>query len=208
MNLGEFHDDVRASLGRGTSLDALIPSWTRRAALWIERNRTLQYMRKYAVVEIDIETNDTPRFIEIEGAGFKAVEMLRWITADGEYHAVTPKDPRDFPRLETGTPIYYWLDGVSRIVLASTPNENLSGELVVATYTSWPGQLTAQHWLLDAAFDVLFARTMMNYARHARDAGAYQTYKTELDDALLGLYAADDELIYSGADLAMNYSGG
>lgn len=205
--LGEFTDTIRADIRRGTSLDSLIPGFIRKGALWIERNNTLQYMRKFAEIDIDIEADEQPRYISLINTRIKSVLMLRWVGDDGQFSYLALREPQDFPVSPVGTPAGYWLDGVDRIVLSSTPSENLHGELVVAKYTDWPTQPNSTHWLIDNAEDVLEAQAMIAFAKHARDEGAMAFWKGVFDAALPGLYAADAEMSWSNTDLAMEYYG-
>lgn len=203
MNLGEFKTQISGNIRRSTSLDSRIPAFIRQAARWVERNRTLQYMKKLAEISIDPATADTPQYIELTGTLIKSVIFFRWVAADGEYIYLKSEAPHKFTSLEKGTPRYYWLDGVSRIVLTTTPDEVLTGELQVARYSSWPTADASTHWLMDNAEDVLEARTMMNVAKYTRDPNLFATWKAILDDSLPGLYAAEEELQYQNAELVM-----
>lgn len=211
MNLGEFHTQISGNIRRGTSLDARIPAFTRQAARWIERNNTLSYMKRLAEIEIDPETADTPRYVELGGTNIKAILFFRWVEEgdDGTslYHYLTPTNPKDQTELSQGLPAFYWMDGVSRIVLTATPVEVLTGELQVVRYTSWPTAPEATNWLIDNAEDVLEAATMMNVAKYTRDAELGATWKNIFDMGLPGLYAADQEFQWENSDLAMEYHG-
>lgn len=203
MNLGDFKSQINGNIRRGTSLDARIPTFIRQAARWIERNKTLQYMKVLATISIDPDTNDAPRFIELTGTLIKSVIFFRWIDDEGTYLYLRNWDPAKFTALESGTPRYYWLDGVSRIVLTTTPDEVLSGELQVSRYTSWPTNNDATHWLLDNAEDVLEAQTMIQFAKYVRDAELQQHWRAIRDEGLVTLYAAEQEFEYSNTDLQM-----
>lgn len=203
MNLGTFKAQIAANIRRGNSLDAQIPTFIRQAAQWIERNQTLSYMKRMVEVNIDLTTSSTPRFIELQGTRIKGIIWFRWLSADGRYIYLKSRSAPDFGYAEEATPRYYWLDGVSRIVLAATPTENLAGELMVARYTDWPTEDAAEPWLLKNAEDVLEARTMMNFGKYVRDPQVVDAWRTILDDSLAGLYAADAEFEYGNADMAM-----
>lgn len=186
-------------------MDGLIPGFVRKAALWIERNNTLQYMRKFATISIDAST-DSARYITLEDTRIKSVEFLRWVPTDGDFQYLHLRSAQDYLNLSVGTPEGYWLDGVDRLVLSSTPDEDLSGELMVNRYTAWPTSLTATHWLIDNAEDILEALAMVNFAKHSRDAELLSFWKGIFDTGLLGLYAADQELQWTNADLRMGES--
>lgn len=206
MNLGEFHEMISQNIRRGDAVDAFIPGFVRKGARWIERNHTLQYMRKFATVLIDPEDEDA-RYISLLDTQIKSVEMLRWIGDDGSYAYATLRDPRDYSELVEGTPEGYWLDGVSRIVLNTTPDEEITGELMVTRYTSWPTATSATHWLIDNAEDILEAQAMINFGKHARDAELMAFWKSIRDEAIMGLYAAEREFQDSNVDWRMEYNG-
>lgn len=189
-------------------MDALIPGFVRKAALWIERNKTLNYMKKFAEISIDPNSAETPRYITLVDTGIKSVLLFRWTLDDGSYADLSLRNPRDFTKLEVGTPSSYWLDGNTRIVLSSTPDEVLSGELQVARYSSWPASDASSHWLMDYAEDILEAQAMINFGKHARDPELMAYWKAIRDEGLIGLYAADEEFAYDNSDLRMEYNGG
>jgi hypothetical protein len=205
MNLGEFHAEIKASLARGDSLDAIIPGYTRRAALWMERNYTFQYMKQFLEVDIDPTLASTPRYIELGPGAPKAIPMFRWVLGDGTYMPLTKVDPLRLDALEVSTPESYWLDGTRRIILSSTPGEVLHGELRIDRYTPWPAELTFTHWLLDRAEDVMLAQTLIMMSIHLRDPRLRDNYKQMRDEGMLTLLNAEDELQYGNQDGAMEY---
>lgn len=207
MNLGEFHAQVSADIRRGTTQDAQIPKWTRQAALFLERNKTMNYMRRFATVNIDLATNDTPRFVELTDTRIKSIQFFRWVNSDGTFSYMEKKDPRDMADLASGTPEVYWPSGVSTLVLSSTPDTNLSGELWLSSYSAWPTNLASTHWLIENAEDVLEAGAMMNAGKHLRDQSMYAFWKTEYDKGLVSLYAAEDEFAQENTNYIMEYAG-
>jgi len=202
MNLGDFKSQISGNIRRGAALDDRIPTFIRQAARWIERNHTLQYMKSRATITVDPAVSDTPRYVELSGTLIKSVIWFRWVD-DGAYTWLKWKPETEFLELETATPRYYDLDGVSHIVLSSTPSETLTGELYLARYTSWPTADNAEPWLLENAEDVLEARAMINFGKYVRDPQVVAHWREILDDSLPSLYAADQEFIYTNSDLQM-----
>lgn len=198
MNLGEFHTEVESCLARGSSLTAVVPGYVRRAARWLERNYTFQYMKQFLDLYIDLDVASTPRYIELGIGAPKKISFLRWRLSTGEYQNLERVEPEDLTALTTGTPDGFWLDGIRRLVLNKTPDENLTGELRIDRYTPWPTQLTFQHWLLDQAEDVLLAQTLVLMAPRLRDPRMVQTYEKMRDEGLKTLLLAEDELQYGG----------
>jgi hypothetical protein len=207
MDLGEFKAELKLVIRRGDSMDDLIPGFIRQAAFWLERNRTMNYMLRFGQIEVDPDATDTPRYIELDNTRIKSIPMFRWINSDGSYSNLTKKDPRDMTVLEAGVPAFYWLSGVSTIVLSGTPDEVLNGELWVARYSAWPISDDATHWLLDNGEDVLQARSMINFAKHIRDPELREHWKAVFDESLVGFYAAEDELAWENSDIRMEYRG-
>lgn len=205
MNLGEFKSQISANIRRGSSLDSLVPKFIRQGALWLERNQTLQYMRKFATISVDPDDPNS-RYVTLENTNIKTIEFLRW-DLEGEYKYLTLRDPMDLPALADGTPQNYYLDGVSRIVFDARPDEALNGELMITRYSSWPTLDNATHWLMDWAEDVLEAQAMIQFGKHARDPDVMSFWGGIRDQALPGLYAADQELRYANSDMRMEYNG-
>lgn len=187
-------------------MDALIPGYVRRAALWMERNYSFQYMHQFYLLNIDLEVATTPRYVEWGPGVPKSILLFRWVNEDGEYTNLKRIDPRAQNALVSGTPSAYWLDGIRRIVLATTPDENLNGELQLVKYTPWPAEETFTHWLIDRAEDVLLAQTLMLMATRLRDDRLIATWKATRDEGLDTLIRAEEEILYNDRDSSIEYT--
>lgn len=208
MNLGEFHTEMSTIIRRGTSVDDLIPGFVRRAARWIERNRSLQYMRQFVTLEIDPDILTTPQYVSLENTDIKLVRMFRWVPSDdSDYIYLKKCEPQDILAPATGTPYNYWLDGTSRIVLSATPTEVLSGELYIEKYSSWPTADASTHWLIAYAEDALLAQSMYYFGRHARDRGIMEAAQADRNEALITLLAAEQDSEWSDSDLTIEGTG-
>lgn len=208
MNLGEFHDEVSATIARGTAMDAHIPGYTRRAARWLERNYTFAYMKQFLELVIDLDVASTPRYIELGPGAPKSIPMFRWVNDDGGFTYLKKIDPWEVTAYSTEEgliPSGYWLDGIKRIVLAHTPTTNLNGEISLVRYTPWPSQETFTHWLLDNAEDVLLAQTLFMMAPRLRAPNMRQEYQAMRDEGLNTLLRAEDEFQYQGDSGSMGY---
>lgn len=210
MILGDFHEMVDLSLGRGSAVTDLIPSFTRQAVRWMERNHTFAYMQQFVLLELDVSALDTPRYIELGPGAPKAIPFFRWVGDDGYYAKVERISPADQDFLADATaakpPTGYWLDGIARLVLNATPTEDLSGELRLDRYTSWPVENDDfEHWLMDYAEDVLLAQTLLGLSARLRDPKLRETYKEMRDEGLHTLLRADEELQFSGQTARMEY---
>lgn len=208
--LGELHSRLAANISRGSSLNTIIPSYVRDAALWLERNMTYEYMKKWVEVEIDPDVQSQPRLIELGETRVKQIYTFRWVDSEGEFQDVARKQPTDYDKLEEGTPTGYWPDGTSRLVLSHTPDKVLNGELYVSRYTAWPGEDTfgqspATNYLLEFGSDVLEARTMVALAARIRDPKLKQLWDKNLIEALTTFNSANEEFAYQNDELVQNF---
>lgn len=197
-SLGDFHALVSDALGRGTSFDSVIPKRVEMAAGWIERNYTFQYMRTWKTLAID-PTAEFPYILSLYDLRAKAVSLLRKrsLAADGTVQYGRPIRQVSAESRETrpsGDPESFWLNGVSAIVLNSTPDEALTLEAHLVQYTSWGSGTTWTHWLLDNATELLLCRSLMALSVRARDPKLYEIYATELKLEIQSFNVAEEAL--------------
>lgn len=180
MNLGEFHARVARALGRGTSLDTVIPNYVEEAVQDIEKNYTFQYMRRW--VELTVDSSSTsPHIISLFATPIKEITLLRYINSDdSRFRRIKgPIDPGDRQTREAGPPTAFWLDGVSSIVLDSIPDEDLDLEGNFVQYSTWqPAQTTFRHYLIDNFRTLLLSETVQKAAVDLRDARLGPLYQS------------------------------
>lgn len=203
MNLSEFHSLVSEAIGRSTAYDSQIPGYTRRAARFLERNYTLQYMNVYSTFELDAEAEE-PRLIQLP-AGLKRDRLIRIIAAGGTYNDLRKIDPQDVKVLRTEMPSAYWLSGDDKIWLAQAPDVDYSCEIYWTRYTTWPTAPDGSAWLLENADDVLLAQTMVLMAPHLKDPDILQLWSGNLSVCIKTLLDADLALEDSNKPAVMNY---
>lgn len=202
MNLADFHSLVRLSLKRGTTLDAVIPSYTKMAAAWLERNYTFKYMEVFRLLQLIAGD----RTIEVPSNKLiKDFDFIRVINETGEYSRLAKIDPKELARTETGTPTAFFVVGRGTIVFDNTPDANFSGEALFHEYSDWPTADNAEHPLFDMAPDVLLHQTLLFMAAYLRDAEMAAAYKVLRDEAVNTLTRAEDETKYGGETLSMAY---
>lgn len=198
MTLATFHSDVANALGRGTSLSSQIPTWTKRAVSWLERNYSFQYMKRYLTLTIDLDA-DYPNYVAIGDYSFKKFRSLSYLAPGASRRRPLPRvEPEDRETTPTGNPGGYWLDGLSNLVLDSIPDEALTLHLHANLFTVWPSDTTFNHFLLREGYDILFPRTMMNAARELRNAAMFDTWKTDLLDNITTFNVSEEDLQEGG----------
>ena len=114
MNLTDFTALVKTTAKRGSTLDSVIPVFIRSSVKWLERNYTLQYMRKYASFTLDPESAN-PRAISFPNDRVKELDFIRFLGANGSYSYPRKVDPQELSGSISGMPEAYWLDGVDFI---------------------------------------------------------------------------------------------
>lgn len=201
-NLGEFHDLVSDALGRGTSLDTVIPKRVAFAARWLERNYTFQYMRQWKEFTVDVSEAEYPYIISLYDLELKAIDLIRRRQTDDDGDIVFNRPlkkvhPGDRESRPTGMPESYWLNGLSSIILNSVPDEDMTFEAHIQAFTKWGEADTWTHWLLDNATQLLLCRTLMIMVPRTRDPALWQTYKAEFD-LEISTFNVSEESLQSG----------
>lgn len=210
ITLGQFHSLVSAELRRGTVHDAVIPDYVRRAARWMERNHTFQYMRRFQSLTIDADATE-PRAITLPCSStlFKGITFFRLVPDDGDYIYLTKIDPRSVSTPEPdddGTPKAYWLDGLDYIWLDRAPEEDYNAEMYSVQYTDWPTDTSVSTlWLLNSAEDVMIAQTILQMGPLLRDDQSMGRWKAIRDEALRTLLLAEEEVMFSNEVNVMKF---
>lgn len=205
MNLEELHSEVRASLGRGATLDAAIPLYVAMAATFLERNHTFMYMECFGELSVDYMA-EQPRVIALPSARVKAVRFIRRVKDDGGFVYLRPVEARDVTAVAEGMPTGFWRSGDRYVVLDNTPTENLSLEIQWHEFTAWPKDLAAEPWLAMRGPDVLMAQTMILLSPRLRDLQLRETYIPVRNEGLKTLLNTDDEARFQGMSEAIQFS--
>lgn len=198
VSLGEFHTLVSDALGRGPSLNSVIPRRVQFAANWLERNYTFQYMRQFRLLGVSA-TAEFPHIVSLHDLEIKRIKAIRRreTDTDGSYLFSPPLkqvDPIERSTRPFGQPESYWLNGVSSIVFNSTPDEDMTFEGHFVLFTKWGSDDDWTHWLLDNATQLLLCRTLMVMMPRTRDPALYQAHKTEFDLELQSMNVAEEDL--------------
>ena len=204
MNLGDFHQLVSQDVKRGNSLDSVIPLRVAMAAMFLERNYSMLYMRQ--PIEITLNPADAnPRFIDLE-QDVKSIGYLRYMDSDGNYQRLSRVSPLDIAQLVEGPPGGFWFSGRSAIILDKTPDDAYVLEGEGKFYTNWPSDLSARPWLVTRAADLLLAQTMIYIGNHLRDLQIVQQYRGMRDESLKTVMLSEEESEYDGMDAQISYA--
>src|SRR4051812_28247063 len=105
MNVGDMKTELRAILRRGDSLDAQLGGFLRRGVDWIEKNHTLQYMRRIWLADLDAGESS----VELQpGIKLKTIEVIKGYSADGGLllGELNKVDLADLEKIPEGLPSY------------------------------------------------------------------------------------------------------
>ncbi|NJM09444.1 MAG: hypothetical protein HC883_00655 [Bdellovibrionaceae bacterium] len=203
MDLATFHALVRDEAKRGSSLDTAIPGAVRRAARWIERNKTLGYMRTVVAFTLGLGTTQTLSSMNLETTRLKSILNIRY-TTEARYWLVSRQSFSVVTTLEAGFPTgFNWNEGEDFIRWNRTVVETAPAESLIAYYTEWPTNLTATPLLITYAEDLLLAKSMYYLAPAMRDAALGSMYNAQAMEALRTLILAEEEKQESGGTLYM-----
>lgn len=205
MLLGDFHQHVKDAVKRGTTLDALIITATKQAALWLERNRTFKYMERYVTFNLDPSAAN-PRAVALPSGGIKSIEFMNLLLATGGRQGLFQIDPEDVTLVETAAPNGYWIDSDQYFWFDNTPDQVYNLEMSYARFTSWPTDLTSEPWLLKWADDLMLAQTVMQLNPFLRDDQMFTRMKVLRDESLRTILLTDEELRQSGRSDALRFA--
>jgi hypothetical protein len=210
LTLGDFKILLRRAHKRGAALDDDLNGAIRRAAHWIEKNYTLQYMRRRYTVELESGENE----IDVPDIRIKAfISPITWNTYDttGEW-AKCPKISFDDIQVATrytsysSVPAGFYLDGVEKMVFDRTYSgaETLVGTGFISRFSDFPIEDDETHWLFEFGEAALLTQSMLELGVVAtRDDRQYQMYLTHRSDQMQVLLNADTETQYSGTDISL-----
>lgn len=207
MILGTFHTEVSNEVNRGTSYDSFIPLRAETAARRIERNYTLKHMERF-VTFTQAATLECPRAIPFPNTRIKSIKFLRYLNGDSEFQHLKQVDPAQILSHAEGEPTAFWLDGKDYIWLDCDFDEDIDFEFSFIEYSAWDRTNdNYENWLIDHAFDLLLAQTMMLMAPICREDAWLGTYGDMKREAERTLFIADQELRESVTDDSMIYGG-
>lgn len=202
MNLGEFKELLRRAHKRGTSLDGELDGAIRRAARWIESNKTLYYMKQSVQLNVRKDTD----WVDLPRIGIKTVLYLRYKDlVDGQVVDINKVSMEGLTFTPAGyAPREYYMDGAYRLVFNGTFQEDFVLLGKVARYSDWPKKNTDTHWLLDNAESLLLTQSMLELGLISRDDRSYAIFSQNRSDQITVLENADFETEYAGQTIILS----
>jgi len=197
---------VSFELKRGSSLDSMIPLYTKQAVNFLERNAPLKHMEEWVTVEL--QPGD--QVIDFVWA-FRSWKFLRRDDGCGNWFYLQKRDPREETSVDgPTTPETYSQIGMRYIRFDSrwTGPDTLTMQGIVYKFSDW--QTTRpdfRHFLLDQASDLLLFQTMLRIAGSVKDPRLDQMYRPQRDEALKAYFSMDTDAEYEGSEDAMVYGG-
>src|SRR5215207_783942 len=210
LTLGDFKTLLRRAHKRGTALDADLDGAIRRAASWIEKNFTLQYMRRRFTIELESGQSE----VDVPDVNIKAfITPIKWnaYTSDGRWaecskisfdEIAPPSARRDYSAVPAG----FYLDGVEKMIFDRTYSgaETLIGTGFISRFSDFPIEDDEGHWLIDFGESALITQSMLELGVvNTRDDRQYQMYLSHREDQMRVMLNADAEAQYSGSDISL-----
>lgn len=179
MTLGIIHSEVKALLARGSSMDAAIPGYVRRAGRWLEENYDLLHMRRLGEMTVLVDA----QFVDAPNSRVKNIETVRLIEGDKRTNLVQV-DLKEVNSYAAGTPEGYVLVNTNKIMLDCKCGTELQFELFWNEFTEWPGDLDATNWIISSAEHLLICQTLLMIGQRTRDEKLVTANKGLRDEAL------------------------
>ena len=206
--LAEFHTELAAALKRGSTLDARIPLYVKRAAREIEKNHTYLNMETFG--EFTLDSSATyPRVVQLPAGEdlIKEVLMFRYIvSSDSSFVYLYGVDPRRIVSFEEGAPTGYWRQGNTNLVVDTTPDVDYDCEILWSQFTDWPTDTSAEPRMVDHEASLLMAETLLAFAKFLRDPKMRMEYQTDRDEAFRLSVEADLQAREANTQNASGYT--
>jgi hypothetical protein len=201
--LAEMRQEILDETGRPKTSLTLVDRRLRAAILWIERNYSLQYMRRYAARDVLTGANGP---YDLPG-NYKTMRLVkaRYTGLDGSirYGRITKCDPEDVWSLPHGMPSKFWTDGMENLFFNAIPSVTFTAEYLFYRFTPPFVGDTDTHWLFDNARELLLAKTMEFLLPYFEMIERVPIYQSMYNDSLrtLLLWAEEEERV--GTDVWM-----
>jgi hypothetical protein len=214
LTLATFYSDVSAAIGRGTSLDARIPRWTRLAARQLENDYNYVHMWRVGTFDTDPAATDPslipfPADVDIKAVVF--AQPILFVQGKFQNYGKPLKNVEavEVTALSQGLPSGYWVDE-DGLHLDVVPESVYSMRWGYWARTTWPTDTGQTPALLRRGEGVLFAQTMLFAAAEIRDPRLKQVWEdpnslVALPMQLSALQRADEDFKNTNKDWNMQY---
>lgn len=201
MNLGEIKDILRAALGRGTSLDAMITLHIKGAVSLIESRRSWKYMETEGELTL-LAAATKPNVGELVSGRIKEVIWCRRTDSDtGEFVDIAACQGTQFISIGGGYPEGYYILSDNTLVFDNKPDTDLLIDLQYYRWTDVPDSDVFECWLTKYAPFLVVAHTLVLMAALIRNNSVAQLYISNLVSYDSAACQADDDLRYGGRSL-------
>lgn len=201
--LSEMRQEILDETNRPRMSPTIVDRRLRSAILWIERNYSLQYMRRFATRDVLIGSwgpYDLP-------GNYKSMRLVkaRYTAVDGSiiYGRITKCDPEDVWNIPYGMPSKFWTDGMANLFFNRIPQVAFTAEYLFYRFTP---QFTGDddtHWLFDNARELLVAKTMEFILPFLEMIERVPIYQSMYNDSLRTLLLWAEEEERAGTDVWM-----
>lgn len=207
QDLAELEALVRGVVNRGTKFDSEISAMLRQSGRWLERNHTLEHMKRLLAVTLLAEDED----LLVQVGELKSIEFFRLVVTDStsRWHYLKKRDPQDLWSRETGRPEAYWYESKTQRIYFDRPvDAAYDGQLYIVEYTEWPTTTSESNWLIENAEDFLMADALVRLSPIVRNPQLKVSWEPEAAKSLRTLSLADTELQYENSEAEMGiYTG-
>ncbi len=194
LTVGDFYDDLRAIIARGTSQNARLPTLCRQAVRFFERNNSFDYMRDTFFLIPNPEEN----FFDLDEDSIptlKAVEALAYYGANGGSLYLEKMNKLSLGPNNGNMASQYYLKG-RRLYLLGAPRTSILAYpmlLSSSSYSTWPTDEDETHPLLDMADDLIKWQVQLALSIGFRSQEELQGIKLMRDEALKTVLDAQEE---------------
>lgn len=205
--LATLHSRVSSRIRRGTVFDSAIPTYMADAALMIERNHTFEYMKQRRTFDLKYQAT-YPRYLPLPATRYKTVDYIRLKKSTDWFITLERlEDERAFDLVYTREPRYYWIEGETRIVLDSTPQEDYDDSVIrYSAFTDWPSATDQEPRLAALYANLLVNETILLMGPEIRNPQLIQEIRQQVVDEWNRIHIAQDEQQHGQKNSAMEYT--
>lgn len=184
-------------------MDPLLPTFTKQATRWLERNNTFRYM--IDTVNTTLPLGETAAFtaLGLPTDRLKSIEEVVIQVPDGlvKVRQVTATDWVEVPK---GVPTLYWIDWKNNLLEWNAQVvDPRPVKIRFAVFSEVPDSLYAETWLTQNASDVLLYQAVVQFAMLMRDTELAQNYAAMRDQGLRTLALQQEAQEQTNSELWM-----
>lgn len=208
LTIGDFYEDLRATIARGTGINSRLPTLCRQAVRLLERNNTFDYMRDIFFLIPEPGVN----FFDLDETSIpilKAVESLAYYGVNGGSLYFEKVNKLSLGPNNGTLPNQFYLKG-RRLFLLGAPQTAVTDYPLLlnsSAYSTWPTDENETHPLLDLADDLILWQIQLRNSVGFRSQEEIAGIKLMRDEALHTVMASQQEAEQE-SNASMQYWGG